>query len=213
MKEIIGKIEKILEEYCKEYNKIYSDYVKKRSEAKYDELYKLYNELERNLMELEMDYVEKIDEVLKGEYEVNWELIDSNEYFSTLDVSHTRVTYLIATIIEYPKAIKIFADLTETYWKRSGTKELRLDEVYYEEVPIVDERTPFTLKVLKSVPWNLIRDVYKWQIEKMIGELAMAEREGRLEERLKEIEKELEGKLWIYDYQHFYNAIQQAKSS
>jgi hypothetical protein len=76
-----------------------------------------------------------------------------------------------------------------------------------EEVELIDESVPFTNTLVENVPWNLIRPTWSRNISNFINRLAEAERKGRLLEELKAVKAEAEAGSWVYDYQHFLNAL------
>ena len=76
-----------------------------------------------------------------------------------------------------------------------------------EENELVDESIPFTNALVDNITWAYIRETWYYNIYNFIQEIAKAERENKLIEALKSIKATVEAGLWIYDYQHFYNAL------
>jgi len=136
-----------------------------------------------------------------------FECVDSHIYASGMGFRHTRLIYSVVTIKLSPTRIKhIFADFTES--EVYGRYELTLDGLREKEGPLIsEETTPKTIKVIKAIPWELIRPIWGVHIGGWLTELAEAETEDRFEEKVREIKETLKPELWVYDYAHFYNAL------
>ena len=85
--------------------------------------------------------------------------------------------------------------------------EYVFDRISIAEYNAIDDDTPFTRALDENIPWYLIREMWRSHIDDYISEIAQAEREKKLVETLKQIKERVEKSLWIYDYQHFYNAL------
>jgi len=77
-------------------------------------------------------------------------------------------------------------------------------------VEAVGDDTPLADKFSHYIPWPLIRDEWRYNIEKFVEEVARAEREGRLEEAVREVASRLRSGSWIYDYAHTLGALKKA---
>ncbi|RLE87716.1 MAG: hypothetical protein DRJ67_04140 [Thermoprotei archaeon] len=209
--DIVGKIEEVLEEYASTRERIVKEYGERAKALEWEEAQELLAERDERLGELEEEVVKKLEEVIGERGKVLWECVDSHEYASGMGFSHTAITLIVCDLwTDKPgTALRVWAQ-----FRRSavyGRYEYVLEDVWTEEVPIVDdEHTPFTAKLLEEIPWQYIRPIWARNIEKMIAELARAEWEGRLREKLGETVRELEGGAWIYDYQHVLAAVYRA---
>jgi hypothetical protein len=116
------------------------------------------------------------------------------DYHNVIDKKNKKAYRVCVKINEYNKP-------WETTYSFEG--------IEVDEMELVDESVPFTDALADAIPWSLIRPEWSHNIESFVQTLAKAEREGRLNETLKEIEAKVKANLWIYDYAHFYNALKE----
>ena len=121
--------------------------------------------------------------------------------------------YRYYNVYEYHKVIdtknkKTYIVVVKTKELQKPTTEEHIFEyVSVEEHELVDEEIPFTNTLVSNIPWYRIRPEWEYNVNSFIDILARAEREGRLQEALKEVLANVKADLWVYDYRHFYNAL------
>jgi len=114
------------------------------------------------------------------------------EYHRVIDYSNRKV-YIVEVWLK---------ELNQPY-----ITEYVLTDVDISEYELIDEELPFTNTLTENIPWGYIRPEWAGHINDFINTLAKAEREGRLEEALKEVIAIVKAGLWVYDYMHFYAAL------
>ena len=176
------------------------------------EYIKALNELEEEELDKRLEMLEaEVREKLKP-LEVEF-FVDSytHEYFTAPSYPREYRYYLIMDVhrvIDKENGRQYFVYVDYHHKQKPSHSEYTLESVEVEEESLIDdERTPFTKRLIEEIPWMLIRDTWLPSIKRLIFELAEAESEGRLEERLEEIVERVKNSLWVYDYQHFYGAL------
>jgi len=151
------------------------------------------------------------DEIRKLGFEVELGFdYDANCYFTAPGYPRE---YRFYNVYEYHKVIdtnnkKVYLIVVKTKkLNKPWITEYAFGYMAYDEYELVNEETPFTKALVESIPWDYIRPEWAGNIHDFINTLAKAEREGRLEEALREVIRRVENGLWIYDYKHFYNAL------
>ena len=226
-KKIIGEckkaVEKILQEYATKQNKIYGEFYSKLKKLDNIDDYDLYVEKENELydekiektQELEEEVIDMLDEQLSQilsryenkatKHEIVWRWVDSVNTFSAMQIEHYREYLHVCNVIIYPH-IYVF-DAVFYYVTAYQHESIELDDIIVTQRTLIDEKTPFCLKLIEKIPWHLIRDTWRHQITDLIEQLTIAERAGRLDEKLAEVKQYCEKNAWIYDFAHLLNAI------
>jgi len=115
------------------------------------------------------------------------------EYHRVIDTKNRKVYVIVAKTVELEKPW-----ITEHVFDYIG-----IDGEY----ELIDEETRFTSTLVHNIPWDYIRPEWAGNINGFLNILARAEREGRLQEALREVLANVKADLWVYDYRHFYNAL------
>ncbi|MEM4497579.1 MAG: hypothetical protein QW692_01995 [Nitrososphaerota archaeon] len=171
----------------------------------------------------------KVDELEKArDAELSQLTIDDLERLADLEIHEKYSEAIEKTYDECEKELSVFFDEMDLEWLddyvlRLGRKYAS-DKVYMyyyrlpeqqidvTEFPLISEdKTPFTHLLLRNINWAYIRPTWIANIANFIAELANAERSGKLAEKINEVERRLEAGGWIYDYQHFYRALEKTK--
>jgi len=210
LKSYADEITKITEQTLDEIDKIDKDKNLDPEEA-YERINELQEELEIRETEIQDNLADKIIELAR---KYNLELtggvfayLDSHTIWSGMGFSHTSIEYRVLTIkISPTKLMHIYCSFTES--KVYGSYKLTFDGITTEETPLISETTtPKTMKIIKAIPWDFIRPTWEQHIQKWIKEIAEAEIVGEFDRKIEEIKRKLEPNLWIYDYRHFYSAL------
>ncbi|MEM4497314.1 MAG: hypothetical protein QW692_00625 [Nitrososphaerota archaeon] len=181
------------------------------------------------IKQIVQECLRKVDELEKArDIELSQLTIEDLERLADLEI-HEKYSEAIEKLYdECEKELSAFFDEMDLEWlddytlrlgkKRVGDKvytyyyHLPEQEIGVAEFPVINENeTPFTYALLHNIDWAYIRSTWSVNIANFIAELAEAERRGNLEKVLEEVEKKLEAGGWIYDYQHFYRALEKTK--
>jgi hypothetical protein len=166
-------------------------------EKRNDEIDQLRDEVKEKLKALGFDV----------EFEVN---IDSANYFNAPGSPRAYNYYRVFEdnkVIDH-KNKKVYIVTVEYLQMQKPTEtEYEFNEIDIMEHELVDSETPFANLLCDNIPWEFIRDIWRPHIVDFIDEIAKAEREKKLEETLKQVKEQGERGAWVYDYQHFLNAL------
>jgi len=175
---------------------------------------RLEDEWEQKLIEVEdelWDEIESLAEKMGLELVgPRFEGIDETTYASGMGWRHARCIYSVCSVKLPRNRVREYkAEFIESHVY--GDYQFKFKEIWSEESPLITpEATPFTYRVTELVPWQFIRDIWERGVIERINQLAEAEIEGRLEEGIRKVKASLKPSLWVYDFQHLYNAIEKA---
>ncbi|MCD6325156.1 hypothetical protein J7L97_02580 [Candidatus Bathyarchaeota archaeon] len=228
-KVIESKLKNLLESYAEKVTRLENEYWNRLHEIDEKEQDGLlsWEEADEERDQLDLEHEDKLaalDEEMASAIENTakkhgleligplWEAVDSHTYASGMGWSHTSCIYSVCSVkLPRSRVREYKAEFVES--KVYGSYRFRFEKLWSEESPLITpETTPFTYKVTQLVPWDLIRPTWEHQVIKYINQLAEAEIEDRLEKGIKEVKASLEPSLWVYDFQHLYNAIEKAES-
>lgn len=196
---LIAAIKPILEEYCREVEKIVQEGYDREEEADWWEIdeevrgltEKFREKIERRLdleVDGEVDGVMEVESVYMGDSGVGFEHKD--ELWHIASVVEGSKTYIVKAIVHEALVYGKFRYYLRDLWV----------EVRYT-------LGRFTGELVREVNWHFIRAEWLPSIERMIDQLARAEQEGKLEEELERVADEVKKGMWIYDYQWFADAL------
>ena len=214
--ELLRKIESLAKDFAEQLLKLYENRDNALLNAPvedHDFIMATYDENEELLWDQFKDDLEELGLEVDLDYD-----IESHNYFnapgSPRAYNFYNCTMTIQGILD-PKtwrAYFIYVYFDELQYPNKT--EYRFRGVYVEPtVAINAKRTPFAERLASEIPWLYIRPLWANQIRSFVRQIAEAELEGRLAEAIREVEEKLKAGMWVYDYQHFYNALQRTKAA
>ena len=223
--QLMSAIEKLLNDYAEKIDSLRKERDKKVDDIEFDEeedyeewrkkkkmineIYEEYDEKEYEALEELEKKLEKMMEKTGEKYEVVLEIVDDCELGSGMYFEQRQEEMLVLKIYKQKDVITVSAVFT--YGCTYGEDYFVLEKMSVNTEPLIDEETtPFTQKLVNEIPWNFIRDEWAPSISDMIQELAIRERDGELEEGIKELEEKLTRGRWIYDFEHVLKALHRA---
>jgi hypothetical protein len=194
-----GAMNPDLESIFREFGEKYVEILNKTSDQ---------DELDSKIAEL----TSEIEKKLKA-FDLNVEFfvdIDNRHYFNAPGYPRAYNYYEVFVdnrVVDRKNKKVYYVTVIYSELQKPETTEYVFDRIDITEYNAIDDDTPFARTLDENVPWMYIREMWKSHIIDYISEIAIAEREKKLEEKLKEIKEQAEKGAWIYDYQHFYNAL------
>ena len=213
---MIEEIKKIAEDFARQLLKAYEEYDNKMLDADGDEAERLRAELSEREDELYHRFEEQLESLgLECDLYVDG---DSWNYFNAPGLPRAynfyRCYLTISGIYDVKNLKHYTIYITYHELQYPYKTEYSNPDVDVEEGPLIDSKyTPFTARLCEEIPWLYIRPEWSASIHKFIEDLARAELEGRLNEAIKKVENKLKLGMWVYDYQHFYSALQRTKAA